>query len=147
MELNEILDNITILKNCHTFNVLLLISLFIVDIAIYCAIYSFIEDKINDAILTPVLESIAIVVTSTVMACGTLVLARHTDIVFQFKWYVETDCSVSQFAEYFKVNEVTVVDGKTMCYIEPHSEYHRVVMDHELQRLRSGGEHEIDAAN
>lgn len=139
MELNEILENITILKNCNTITPFFIL-LFIVDIAIYVAIYSFIEDKFNEApALRSVLEGIAIVLTSVVMACGSLVLARQTDIVFRFKWYVETDYSVSQLAEYFKVNEVTVTDGKTLCYIEPHSEYHKAVVDYALQLMRSEG--------
>lgn len=137
MELNEILENIKNLKNCNSFNAPFLILLFVVDIAIYFAIYSFIENKINDVFLSNLLKGVVIVVTSVVVACGTLVLARHTDIVFHFKLYVETDYSVPQIAEYFKVNEVTVADGKTLCYIEPHSEYHKAVVDYALQLMGS----------
>lgn len=148
MELNEILENITTLKNCDTIDVFSLILIFVVGIAVGGGIYCFIDDKFAEApVQRYVLQSIALVLTSVAAVFITIGLALNTDTVFRFKRYVETDYSVSQLTKYFEISEVTVVDGKTLCCIEPRGEYHKAVMDYALQQMSSEDGNETNAAD
>lgn len=127
MTINEILSEVTILKDCST----MLLSSYIVTIILgISAATAFIWTFIDDFGLAPIkiqVAKIAGAVIGVIGAAGCIALCVLYPV--KIDYYVSiNDVEIVQLTEYFNVTKLSQVDDMTACHITPKAEYYNEVL-------------------
>ena len=126
MTIDEIFQNVTVLKDCTTANTLALVLIVMGFLTALINVFIFIKgfDDIDAA------AKIGTIVIAVWCALGGafdvwLYLERPASIDL----YISAkDVEIQQLTEYFKVSEISETDDMLVCHIEPKPEYYDVVL-------------------
>ena len=125
MSISEILQNVTVLKDCTEANVSALILMVLGFLAALINAFIFIKgfDDID------VVAKIGTIVIAVWFALGGAFNAWfYSERPAFIDFYISAnDVEIQQITEYFKVSEINEIGDTIVCHIEPKSEYYDVV--------------------
>lgn len=133
MTISEILQNVTILKDCTSIN----------SIAAMLMVLGFLAALINVVIFVRSFSE-----SSIMGKIGTIVIAVWCALgaAFNAWFYLErpalidfyisaNDVEIQQITKYFNVSDINETDDTLVCHIEPKSEFYDVVMTYWAEML------------
>ncbi len=127
MTINEILSEVTILKDC---SVILTVAfaiitggVILVGVGIWCIYTAF----SNDLSILMKINSIVMVIIG--LGCSVYGFWSYFTRPVEIDYYICTnDVKIEQLMEYFDISELSQIDDSIVCHITPKAEYYNEVL-------------------
>lgn len=123
MTINEILSEVTILKDCSTTLLKAYIVLVILSVAVAIVCTWLFIDHWGRGSIGRQFATIAMAVVGVAGAVSSIILCNMYPV--NIDYYVSVnDVEIEQLTEYFDISELSQIDDMTVCHITPKSEYY-----------------------